>query len=125
MKRTYPLPVDPGNYFFLKAGNDKVAWASVTAFTEDEYEEIFKPGRNTKWDLHIFDMDKKKEVTLSEKIRDFAVSSNGENLIINRNKDYYTTTFNEAFKSKSLGSKVNLDGMNYKVDNQKEWTPDL
>jgi len=122
MKRTYPLPVDPGNYFFLKAGNDKVTWASVTAFTEDEYEEIFKPGRNTKWDLHIFDMDKKKEVTLSEKIRDFAVSSNGENLIINRNKDYYTTTFNEAFKSKSLGSKVNLDGMNYKVDNQKEWT---
>ena len=21
IKRTYPLPVDPGNYFFLKAGN--------------------------------------------------------------------------------------------------------
>ncbi|HKI79074.1 MAG TPA: S41 family peptidase [Ignavibacteriaceae bacterium] len=121
IKRTYPLPVDAGNYFFLKAGNGKVAWSSVPAFTEDEYEEIFKPGRNTKWDLHIFDMTQKKEVVLSEKIRDFSFSTNGENLIINRNKDYFTSSVNDAFKSESLGSKVNLDNMNYLVDNQKEW----
>ncbi len=121
IKRTYPLPLDPGNYFFLKAGNGKVAWASVPAFTENEYEEIFKPGGRTKWDLHIFDMDSKKEVTLSEKIKDFSVSSNGENLIVSRNRDYYVISFNDAFKSKTPGNKLNLDGMNYLVDSQKEW----
>ncbi len=121
MKRTYPLPVEPGNYFFLKAGNGEVAWASVPAFTEAEYEEIFKPGRATKWDLHIFDMNQKKEAVLPDKIRNFDVSTNRENLIISKDQDYYTTTFDNAYKTKSLGSKVNLDGMNYLVDDQKEW----
>lgn len=121
IKRTFPLPVEPGNYFFLKAGNDRVAWASVPAFTEDEYEEIFKPKGATKWDLHIFDMNMKKEVVLSEKIKDFKISSNGENLLISRNKDYYTTSLNDAYKTKSLGNKLNLDGMNYLVDSRKEW----
>jgi tricorn protease len=121
IKRTFPLPVEAGNYFFLKAGNDKVAWASVPAFTEDEYEEIFKPKGATKWDLHIFDMNVKKEVVLNEKIKDFKISSNGENLLISRNKDFYTTTLNDAYKSKVLGNKLNLDGMNYLVDSRKEW----
>ena len=64
-KRTYPLPVPAGNYFFLQAGKGKVAWCAVDKFTEDEYEEIFKPGASTKWELHIFDMESKKEVTLA------------------------------------------------------------
>jgi len=59
--RTYPLPIDAGNYFFLKAGNGKVMWCSVDQFTEDEYEHIFKPGTDTKWKLNIFDMSSKSK----------------------------------------------------------------
>ena len=60
--RIFPLPVPAGNYFFLRAGKGKVTWCSVPKFTEDEYEEIFKPGARTKWTLHIFDMKAKKVV---------------------------------------------------------------
>ncbi len=120
-KRTFPLPVAPGNYFYLKAGSGKVAWCSVPKFTEAEYEEIFQPKGQTKWDLHIFDMKDKKEVTLDEKIKDYTASLNGKYLLIESNKDIYTTSWDEAYKTKKPGSLLNLDGMTYTVDLQKEW----
>lgn len=122
IKRTFPLPVPAGNYFYLKAGKGKVLWASVPKFTEAEYEEIFKPGGDDKWDLHIFDMELNKEITLSEKISDFDLSVNREQLIIKKDRDYYTSSVSEAFKSKSPGDKTDLKGMSYLVDNVKEWT---
>jgi len=119
--RTYPLPVESGNYFYLKAGNGKVAWCSVPKFTEDEYGEIFKPGGETKWNLHIFDMKDKKEITLDDKVKDYTISTNGEELLTQRNEDIFTTSMNDAYKSKSAGEKLKLDGMKYTVDDQKEW----
>ncbi len=119
--RTYPLPVPPGNDFYLTAGDGKVAWCSVPKFTEAEYGEIFQPGGETKWDLHIFDMKDKKESILPEKIADFGTSLNGKYMLVERDSDIYTTTWDEAYKSKELGSMLNLDGMKYTVDPQKEW----
>jgi tricorn protease len=121
-KRTFPLPVPAGNYFYLKAGKGKVLWASVDAFTEAEYEEIFKPRQQeTKWTLHIFDMADRKEVTLNDKVRDFFLSASGERLLIRRDADLYTTTVDKAFASKASGEKLNLSGLVYTVDLQKEW----
>jgi len=121
-KRTFPLPVPAGNYFFLKAGKGKVLWASVDAFTEAEYEEIFKPKQGeTKWTLHIFDMADRKEVILNDKIRDFFLSGSGEQLLVRRDADLYTTTVEKAFASKASGEKLNLSGLVYTVDLQKEW----
>ncbi len=120
-QRTYPLPVPAGNYFFLKAGSGKVAWCSVPKFTENEYEDIFKPGGKTKWTFHIFDMTDKKENTFDDKIKDYKVSINGENLLIERNDDIYTTTFDQAYKTQKPGDKLDLNGMTYTVDPQKEW----
>ena len=48
--RTYPLPIEPGNYFFLKAGNGKVMWSSVENFTEDEYEQTTSPRGHLGYD---------------------------------------------------------------------------
>ena len=76
--RVYALPVDPGNDFHLMAGKGYVAWSSVPLFTEDEYEEIYRPGGETKWTLHLFSMKDQKEVTLEEKIAEAQVSVNGE-----------------------------------------------
>jgi tricorn protease len=121
-KRTFPLPVPASNYFYLKAGKGKVLWASVDKFTEDEYEEIFKPRQEaTKWALHIFDMADRKDVTLNDKIRDFFLSANGDKLLIRRDADFYTTTVEKAFASKASGEKLNLSGLVYMVDLQKEW----
>ncbi len=120
-KRTYPLPVEAGNYFFLKAGKGKVLWASVEAFSEDEYEEIFAPRGDTKWNLHIYDMEEKREAVLADPIRDFGLSANGEHLIIRKEGDILTTTVDKAFASKTAGEPLNLTGLVYSVDLQKEW----
>ncbi len=121
MKRTYSLPVEAGNYFYLKAGNGKVLWCSVPKFTEAEYEEIFKPKGETKWDLHIFDMKDKKENVMSDKIRNFDLSTNGEQLIVRKTSDLYTSSVNDAYKSKNVNDKLDLNAMTYTVNAQKEW----
>ena len=119
--RTYPLPVPAGNYFFLRAGKGKALWSAVDKFTEDEYEEIFKPGGRAKWDLHVFDMAERKEAVLGEKISDFRLSSNGEQVIVRRGGEYTTSSVAKAFASKALGERVNLQGMLYRVDPLAEW----
>ncbi len=119
--RIYPLPVEAGNYFYLRAGKRKVAWCSVSKFTEEEYEEIFKPKGATKWQLHVFDMDQKKDNILSDKIANYSLSVNGEQIAIQKSGDIFTTSLDQAFKSKSCGEKLNVDGMVYTVDYEKEW----
>jgi tricorn protease len=120
--RTYPLPVPAGNYFWLKAGKGKVLWASIDAFTEGEYEDVFKNKYGaTQWTLHIFDMAGRKDVALTDKVRDFALSTNGEQLLVRRDADFYTTPVDKAYASKAPGDRLNLNGLVYTVDLQKEW----
>jgi tricorn protease len=120
-KRTYPLPIPAGNFFFLKAGKGKAIWLSVDKFTEAEYEEIFKPGGQTKWDIHVFDIDKKAETLLSEKVSNFSLSTNGENILISKNNEFFFNTCNKLFESKLAGTKLNLNNMVYSVEPVKEW----
>jgi tricorn protease len=119
--RIYPLPVSAGNDFYLRAGKGKVMWCSVDKFTEDEYEEIFKPNGAAKWQLHLFDMDQKKESILTDKISNYALSVNGEKMGIQKGSDIYITSPEQAFSSKSCGEKLDIAGMAYTVDYQKEW----
>jgi len=120
-KRTYSLPVPAGNYFYLKAGKGKVAWCAIDHFTEDEYEEIFKPNGASKWRLMMYDMTAKKDAVLGDKIGDFDLSLNGEQLIIEKENDVFVTTFDKTFSSASAGEKVSLGGMVYTVDYVAEW----
>jgi len=120
-KRTYPFPVAAGNFFYLKAGKGKAVWCSVDQFTEDEYEEIFKPRGATKWGLHLFDLADRKEVVLNDKIREYDVSTNGEQIIIRKDADIFATAVDKAFASKGLGERLNLQGLTYYADLEKEW----
>lgn len=120
--RIFPLPVKAGNYFFLKAGKNGVTWASIDDFGDDEYEEIFTPKGRTKWDLHVFDMEKEKDVVLDQKISDWRLSNNQEQMIVNSRADFYVTKIEKAYSSKSLGDKLNLDKMVYRVKPLQEWT---
>jgi tricorn protease len=120
-QRTFPLPVDAGNYFYLEAGKGKVLWCSVSEFTEDEYEEIFQPGGKTKWQLHIFDMKKKKEVTLTEKISEYHVAFNGEQLLQRQGKQIILTSVDTAFRAKKAGEKVSTGVLPYAVETLAEW----
>ena len=119
--RTFPLPVPPGNYFHLKAGQGKVLWLAVDAFTEDEYEDIVKAQGATKWTLTIFDLATRKAVALDGKVRDFSLSPNGEHLLVRREGDLFAGPADKAFASKAPGDRVDLGGLVYKVELQKEW----
>lgn len=119
--RTFVIPVPAGNYFYLKAANGKILWASIPKFGDDEYEEIFEPKGKAKWDLHIFDMKSSKEIVLKEKISNFRISTNGEQLIIQKDGDWFTQTVGNAFEKIELGQKLDLEGMLYKVETLKEW----
>jgi tricorn protease len=122
LRRTSPLPVPAGNYFYLKAGKGKVLWASVDTFGENEYEEIFRPKYNeAKWTLHIFDMAEKRESVLNDKISDFSLSTGQEMLLLRRGGEFFTTGVERAFASKASGERLNLSGLLYTVEPQKEW----
>jgi tricorn protease len=120
-QRAYPLPVPAGNYFYLQAGRGKVLWASVDKFTEDEYEEIFKPGGETKWSLHIFDLVDRKDVVLNDKVRDFGLSTNGEQLICRSGADVLVVPVDKAYQTRGTGEKLNLSTLAYRVESLKEW----
>ncbi len=121
VQRTFPVPVPAGNYFHLKAGPGKVLWLAVDGFTEDEYEDISKPQGATKWALHIFDMAARKGVVLDGKVRDFSLSPDGGTLLVRREGDLFTNAVDKAFASRSAGDKLDLSGLVYRVDLQKEW----
>ncbi|HOW86059.1 MAG TPA: S41 family peptidase [Candidatus Aminicenantes bacterium] len=122
IRRTTPLPVPAGNYFWLKAGKGKVLWASIDEFTEGEYEDIFKNKYGaTQWTLHIFDMASRQDSALTDKVREFWLSTNGERLLVRRQGDIFTTTVDKAFASKAAGDKLDLGGLVYTVDLRKEW----
>jgi tricorn protease len=120
-QRTTALPVPSGNYFHLRAGKGKVMWVSVPNFTENEYERLFDFGTATKWELHIFDMEQKKEVVLPQKIRQYIVSTNGEQLAVWRDSIICATSVEKACSTTSPGEKLTMTGMLYRVDSQAEW----
>ena len=123
--RTYALPVPAGNYAFLRAGQGLVLWCSVPVFTEDEYEEVFKPRGSSKWQLHSFDMNEKKETVLEDKIADFALSVNNEQVMIAREKDYFLAKLSDLLAAGKLDDKkikrLKYDGMLYYLDTMAEW----
>jgi len=119
--RVYPLPVDPGNYFHLVAGKGHVAWSSVPLFTEDEYEEIYRPGGATKWTFHVFSMKDQKAAALEDKIAEAEASVNGDELVLRKEKGVFATSFAKAYESKKLGTEVDLSGMTYRVAPREEW----
>lgn len=119
--RLFELPVAPGEYFSLKAGKNHLTWCSVPAFTEDEYEEIFKPGRESKWTLHLYDLKKKELVKLEDKIRRYELSVNGEQIIIEKENAYFLNSLEKLYQSKKTGEKLNLDKMICRVVPAAEW----
>jgi tricorn protease len=119
--RVYPLPVQAGNYFHLRAGKGSVLWVSVDQFNENEYEQFFNFGTSTKWQLHLYNLEGRNEVVLPEKIRMYQVSTNGEQVVIWREGDLYVSSVANVESSKAPGKKVSLEGMTYRVDTQAEW----
>lgn len=119
--RIFPLPAASGNYFYLKGGKGVLTWASIPGYDRGEYEEVFTPSGAVKWTLHLFDMEKKNEVALEEKISDWRISTNGEHLLCRKGDTFFVSTLKKVLQSKSPGNALNLERMTYEVKVREEW----
>ena len=78
-----------------------MAWSSVPAFTEEEYEEFYGPGGRTKWTFQLFSMKDGKAVELDDKIAAAQSSINGEQLVIKKESRFTITSFEKAYQSRA------------------------
>ncbi|HNX51968.1 MAG TPA: PDZ domain-containing protein, partial [Thermoanaerobaculaceae bacterium] len=86
-----------------------------------EYEEIFKPKGDTKWTLHVFDMKEKRETPIDKRVSSFALSANGEQVLIGADKGWRVSGLDDLGSGEGLGDEVSLDRMVYRVDTRAEW----
>jgi tricorn protease len=121
-KRVFKIPVESGLYFHLKAGKGIVTWTSTEFYGENEVEELFTPGGDDKWTLHLYDMDAQKETTVEPAISDWRLSINREQIISKKGNAYSVGTVAKAASAKTLGARLNLDQMTYRVAPLAEWT---
>ncbi len=121
-KRVFKLPVDSGLYFHLKAAKGIVTWASTEFYGEGEVEELFNPGGEEKWTLHLFDMEAQKDVSVEPAIGDWKLSINREQLISRKGSNFSVSAVAKVAGTKALGTKINLDQMTYQVSPIAEWT---
>ncbi|MGQ9561695.1 MAG: S41 family peptidase [Candidatus Oleimicrobiaceae bacterium] len=120
-QRIFSVPVPPGNYFYLKAGKGYVSWVASEGFGEEEYDQIFTPKGEARWQLHLFDVAAAKEVVIEKKISDWRLSLHGEHMLVRRGNEYFVTTLAKAYSAKDVGDKLNLEQMSYRVVPQQEW----
>lgn len=106
-RRTFPLPVGAGSLSGLCAGKGRVLWFART-----------EAGSR----LHVFDMKEKKDAAIEENVNAYALSANGERILLTIGGDYSVTTLEKLYQTKKGGDRVKLGGMVYRVDTVKEWT---
>ncbi|MFO0982933.1 MAG: S41 family peptidase [Planctomycetota bacterium] len=120
--RVFALPVSAGNYFYLKAGKGLVTWASTDDFGEAEIEEVFTPSGADKLTLHVFEMASEKEAKVDGTVSDWRFSPNREQVIAKKGSVYHVTSGDKLFASKTLGDKLDLEQMSYRLRPTEEWT---
>ncbi|HNX98175.1 MAG TPA: S41 family peptidase, partial [Candidatus Aminicenantes bacterium] len=121
--RAVALPVGPGNCFFLKAGKGVVSWAEVDGISEDEYEEVFRPGGADKWTLHLYDLAAEKETLVAGKIGDWRISADGETVLVRSGKRFLLASLKELTQGGKLpGEGLDLDHLTMVVNPVAEWT---
>jgi tricorn protease len=120
-RRVYALPVKAGNYYYARAGKGQVTWASIDRIGETEFEETYTPSGAAKWQLHLFDMASQKEAILDGTVSDWRISPNHEQWMVRKGNEFFLSTVEKAFSSKSPGEKLNLDKMTYRVRCREEW----
>ncbi len=120
--RVFELPVEPGNYYYLKAGKGMVTFAQRDEFGEGETEETFTPSGAESLKLHVFSMEDKKDAVLDAKISDWKTSPNREQAIVKKGSSYFLVPLAKLYTAKSLGDKLSLEKMSYRVVPREEWT---
>lgn len=120
-RRILPVPVPPGNYFYLRAGKGTLTWASVGAWDDGEFEEVFRPLGKEKWDLHLYETRTGRDTVLPQKVVDWRLSVNGEHLVVKTRTDYFVGRLDAVREAKALGEPLKLDTLYCLVRPSSEW----
>jgi len=113
-QRIVPLPLPARNYSQLRAGK-----TGILFYVEAPVSAAAGSGPNGRT-LQRFDLSKRKSELFLAGVRSFAVSDNGEKVLIARPENKYTLVAAAAAPKPDEGA-LKLDGMETQIDPVAEW----
>ncbi len=113
-KRIVAVPTDPGNYYGLKAGEDKIFYLSFPTWTLTGG----KPG--PKGGLHLFDLKERKDHVLLFPVDGYGLSADGEKIIYKSGKQFGIVDAKPGSCKVGDGA-LTLDLMQMRLDRREEW----
>ena len=114
-ERIVATPTDPGNFYGLKAGKDKIFYLSFPSWTLTGG----KPGPKGK--LHLFDLKERKDHVLLSPVNGYDLSADGEKIIYKSGKQFGIVDAKPGTCKVGDGS-LKLDQMQIRLDRREEWT---
>ena len=112
--RIAAVPIDPGNYFGLKAAKSKIFYLSFPNGTLTGE----KPG--PAGELHLYDLKERKDQIMLSPVDGYDLSFDGEKLIYKSGDQY--GILDARYGSGKVGdSTLMLDQMQMKLDRREEW----
>ncbi len=119
-ERVFEVPVKPGNYFFLGAGDGKLVYLSLPFVTMNDYDYFFVRPLRPHYYLNIYDLKSKKVKKLG-KMAFYHLSLNGKNISIMAGEEVYSSALSKLFSAGKFSGKLNLSRLSYRVDYRAEW----
>jgi tricorn protease len=113
-KRVVAAPTDPGNYWGLRAGENKIFYLSFPSWTLTGG----KPGPQGV--LHLFDLKERKDQILLSPVDGYDLSSDGEKIIYRSGSQFGIIDAQPGSPKVGDGA-LNLDRMEMKLDRGEEW----
>jgi tricorn protease len=117
--RLYEVPVPPGNYESLRAGEDHLFWVSVQPGVEDDMRAL---------EAVPFDWEKPEPKPLLADLEDYDLSADGKRLMIRKTDDLYVLDAQEATAGDDLltdkeleKARVDLSKWTFSFDPREQW----
>jgi len=117
--RLYEVPVPPGNYESLRAGEDHLFWISAQPGLQEDMQEL---------EAVPFDWEKIEPTTVLAGIEDYDLSADGKKLMLRKTDDFYVvdagdaTAGGEGLSEKELEkARVDLSKWTFAFDPREQW----
>jgi tricorn protease len=117
--RLYEVPVPPGNYESLTAGEDRLFWLSDVPGVEDDVASL---------ETVPFDPEKTDPRTVLADVEEYGLSADGKTLMIRKEEDFYVldagdaTAGDDELSEKDLAkAKVDLSGWTFPFNPREQW----
>lgn len=112
--RVVAVPMDPGNYYGLRAAEGKIFYLSLPNWT------LTGGSPGPKGKLHLFDIEKREDQVLLSPLDGYDLSADGEKIIY-KSKEQFGIIEAKPGSAKVGDGALKLDDMQMKVDYRKEW----